>query len=390
MIESVADLYILDVTINGNTFSIAPKDVDITFIDSIYSIYPRASIVFKDNTGIFIESRMGTLGVEISFDIGFQDNTVTLPFVVNNFQVSEQGRKQYLNGVYEIDLIHSFFSDTTLNGFQSFDGAPSAIIEEVIKNGSFVKTYIEETKPIQEALYYNPGLNFKDFLEKVILPNSLSSKNEEEPYYCFIDGGNNFHFETYSNMLSRKASKKIQYIADNKNVDLLEKALDFLPFSLKYEKVQDAIKSNRFYVTKTDPPEFESISSQINDNIKKPFPVKANDFISSNFTVEGFASETAINQLKIKQNLSKKGKSLVDKIFVSILLDTSVYAGKMVSIEADYEGGNPSASYNGDYLVEGVQHSWDSETEKGYTKLILSKQNPSFAVDSTLETEVFK
>lgn len=387
--ETIVDLYTLELTVNNNTFPIYSKDADIILSDSIYSIYPKVTISFKDSSGIITESRLATLGLKFDFKLGFQDDILNLPFVVNSFQLADSDALPYLNGVLEIELVHSFLKNYKKDFYVYENMSPSDILEDIIKNEKFRKTIVEKTVSIQDEPYYNNNLTFEMFLDKIIFPNSLSSINQNDPYFCFIDVENCFHFETYSEMVKKSPVKTIKLTPKLDEIGVLEHILEFNPFSSRYENIKDYLKFNHAYILDDENLSINEDLKNIIDNRQTPMSIIEEENITY-IVNEDFADETSIKQSEIRINNLKKEKNTLDRLFVTTLLDTSIGAGKVIKVESEYQDDNISSSFTGNYLIEATQHSWESETEKGFTRMILSRQKVSYPSDSTITKDLMK
>jgi hypothetical protein len=387
--NNIAELYTLELEVSGSSTSLGPRDADISISDSIYSIYPKVKISIRDESGIMLDSRFATLGVPFNFVLGYNGEELSLPFIVNTFQTPEQRYQQYLNGTIEIELIHSFFNKFSPE-YKAYPNVPSEIITSILRNEKFQKKYIESTSRIQKNPYYNPGYSFQKFIEKILLPNSRSIENSFDPFYCFIDTNNNFHYETYGAILKRKSLnvKTLYYRSGIKNMNELQKIMEFRPFSLRLDSTIEKIYYNYFYLNEDGSLEKEKLS--LLDNKESPIPIfKAIKEFETIFN-NRFSTDAMIEQSNIEINLKKKKNSFFDRIAVTTLLDISSCAGKLIDLEVDIEQETISASYSGRYLIEASTHIWDSKTMKGYTQMILSRQKTEFPVNSRITGDLIR
>lgn len=387
--NSIADLYTLELEVNGSSSYLGPQDSDISLSDSIHAVYPRAVFSLKDTSGKLLDSRLATLGVNFTFTIGYQNQTIKLPFVVNTFQTTEQDYFQYLNGRLEIELIHSFYTKFETE-FKAYEGVPSEIITSLVKDEGFKKLRIESTAKLQSQPYYNPGFSFKEFVEEVLIKNSKSIESSSEPFYCFIDASNNFHYETCSQMRERKSYKTLMYRSGRDKMEEIQKILEFRPFSLKLDSVYPNLKTRLFYIEDSDDLTLQEEEILVTDNGETPLPIftKSKDFVTK-FNNK-ISSIESLDRQRAKINDEKRQYLLIDRIAVTTLLDVTSCAGKIVTLDVDFEQENISASYSGDYLIEGSTHIWDSKSQKGYTQMILSRQATEFPVESDLIGGLFR
>ena len=387
--NSIEDLYTLELEVNGSSTSLGPRDADISISDSIHVIYPRVTMSISDKSGTMLDSRVTTLGLPYKFTLGYNGQDITLPFVVNTFQTPEQEYLQYLNGRIEVELIHEFFSKF-VSEYKAYPDVPSKIITDILRNEKLTKKYIESTARIQESPYYNPGYSFQDFVEKILLPNSRSTENSFDPFYCFIDANNSFHYETYGAMLKRKSSKTLYYKSGRKDMTELQKVLEFRPFSLRLDSINSKVYYNHFYLDETGSLDLEEEKLSIIDNRQSPYSIFGGSKETKTVFNQKISDSKLIEQSYVSVNNEKKRSMLMDRIAVTTLLDISSCAGKIVELETDYEKENISASYSGKYLIESSTHIWDSKTIKGYTQMILSRQKTEFPINSKITGELIK
>lgn len=387
--NSIEELYTLELEVNGSSTSLGPRDADLSLSDSIHSIYPRVKMSISDRSGYMLDSRFVTSGVPFKFTLGYNGQDITLPFVVNTFQTPEQEYYQYLNGKIEIELIHEFFSKF-VSEYKAYPDVPSKIITDILRNEKFSKKLIENTSRIQEPPYYNPGYSFQDFVEKILIPNSRSTENSFDPFFCFIDANNSFHYETYGSMLKRRSSKTLYYRSGLKDMSELQKILEFRPFSLRLDSINSKINYNYFFLDENGSLDLEEKRLSIIDNKISPFPIFDGSKEIRTIFNNKISTKKSIEQAHILANNEKKRSMLIDRIAVTTLLDVSSCAGKIVELETDYEQENMSSSYSGKYLIESSAHIWDSKTVKGYTQMILSRQKAEFPISSKITGELIK
>lgn len=381
--NSVAELYTLKLEVNGTSVALGPEDLDISIIDSIHSVYPRASITIEDTSGKLLDSRFATLGINYTFTIGFNNTQMTLPFVVDNYQTVEQKYTQRLNGTMQIDLIHAIMINY-ISSFKAYSSVPSSIVNSLISQQGFSKTYIETTTKIQDQPYYNPNYSFEDFINKILLPNSKSVVNSSEPFYCFIDVQNQFHYETISKMLNRKAYKTLYYKSGINDISSLEKVLELKPFSSKLSEVYPYLTMTQYTIDEDGNLDLEKANYSIKDNRKTPLPV-IDKINLSNFQFSNEIKSLDDNKKDlIKLIQKKKGHSQFDRLIVKTFLDITSSAGKVVNLEVDYDLENRSAAYSGTYIIEMSKHTWNSKIQKGYTTMILSRQKATFPMESKI------
>jgi hypothetical protein len=375
--------YTLSIKINKASTDLNGDDVSLSFSDSIYELYPKASIQFVDSSGLFLESRITTAGIHFDFSVGYNSKILNLPFLVNYFETPDQLDSNSLNGTILINLIHSFYNSTS-NLPKAYSKTTSDIITELISGFKFLKTDVESTVSLQDSPYYNPMLTFEDFVKNIILPNSISNQNKADPFFCFINSRNEFYFKSFTS-LTKNSSGITLFFKKGRKGNPNEKIMVFRPFSEPFSQVRDTTNFSQSFFDEDSNGDFTTEERSILDDGITPYPIiKLEEQTISQF--DGFKDEMGVLRESVKINLKKKKSLLVEKIFIITLLNTELAAGKTVSIETDYLQKDQSLVYSGNYLIEKSTHSWDPESRLGYTRLIVSRKK-AIAPSGTLIKE---
>ncbi len=373
MSNSLADLYSLSVEINGSKTFIGPSDFNISLKDSIHSIYPKVFLEINDTSGIFLESKIMMSGIPFKFVIGYNQKEIKMPFVVNSYEVSSTEGLQRMNGTINIELIHQLISKIPIES-KAYSNTPSEIINSIVNSYKPIikKTSIENCESVQDNAYYNPSMPFEEFVDKILLPNSKSKQNSNDPYFCFIDASNKFNYRTYSDIVSNKTGITLFLSSENNNRKENNKILSFQPFSIKLEKEISNLFFKRIYIDEENAETIKETEVSILDSYKSNYPFydvekrKSYEFFKIENDI-GFKKDSA------RWNTKKILSLFPEKALVTTLLNTELISGTTINLDITYEAGHSSDTFSGEYVIEDSQHSWNKESKLGYTNLILGK-----------------
>ena len=359
------------------------RSISFSLRDSIYSLYCSGTFSIHDPSGYFLEARAFSEGVPLDLSFGILGELLSNSYFTHGMEVKGADTALQLSGKIETGLTHISAKEHECLS-RSFDPVPSDIIKELYDH-VFEDTFIEATKAIlpEEKKIFQPRMNQEDFINRVLLPNSLSNEKTPSPFYCFIDSMNQLHYESYMKMYDRSPLATL-YLNREKKIDsFYQKILSFIPFTF------DARKHNKIFdfsiegFTDEETPQYEKSIQSIIDYGDSPYPVY-------NYPTEvqpwdnGFQNRTSE---QVQANILFKQRNAIcpDKILVTVPLHTDFCSGQTVNIDVEYVDMNTSYSYEGKYLIERSDHVWDGETMSGYTQLVLGRKSPSFNPDSELE-----
>jgi len=377
--------YSVDIEINGAAVEVIPSNISFVLGDSINSFYSKATLTINDLEGYGLESRIFTSGSKITFVFGYEENIIKTSFIVDFTETLDPIKSGQLSGKLVIYLIHESFALSERKS-ESLSNKPSGDIEALF-NYSFEDTDIEETKELTFDRLYRPFMNEKETIEKILLPNSISSNSSPSAYFCFIDIKGKLTYKSFSGMVALEPSYSlIQNLTDDLENYYL-KIYSILPFTEKLESVKDHIVYDLSYF---DNKSLELISEEVEiANVALGgYPIFKTE-ISSNPYFMNIENFDYLDRDKAHIYNLQKDSLLPDKLIVSTPLFLNYTSGKTVTIKTKYGKNDVSYSYSKKYLIEKASHLWNGKNNQGSTQLILSKPFPEFPANSTIEKGVY-
>lgn len=375
--------YTIEVTLNNSEArDLDPREVSFSLRDSIFSLYPVGNFSIQDPTGYFLESRAFTEGVPFSITFGLDGENLTNHYCIHSMENSEPIRPTQLGGAIDFSLIHEAFRHQARPS-EAYLAVPSDIITDIFP-AIFEDTEIESTQKVFDKPLYRARLNQEDFIHQILLPNSISSVSNPSPYYCFIDSRNILHFESYLQMIGKSPITTLFTNDQNKVPRYYQKTFSFAPFTYNMVKHKKFVDISLEYISDEEEPQEKQEMKSLLDFSLTPYPLFQQEEEHMPF-FEGVMKEESVERSEAHIHYLQRYAMNPDKIIVTTPLYTPFCAGTMVSVDTEYEGGNLSYSYSGDYLIEQSDHVWDGEGQSGYSQFVLGKMNPSYPSGSQLE-----
>lgn len=195
--------YDIAIELNGVEFTGNPASYILTIRDSIYDVFPQASLFFPDETSIFKTGGMLTDGFPIKLKLGLDGKMVSCPYVISQGETGSNMTVGFISGGMLLKLEHigvSLMSSRT----DAMKGLISDIMDDVIKNLKFDSSSIEKTRG--KATWWRLGLNEEDFINKILKPSALSYNGSNTPLFFFGDCRNSFNVKSFSSMIKQKTA----------------------------------------------------------------------------------------------------------------------------------------------------------------------------------------
>lgn len=383
------DYYDVDIKFLSQSLNLPAQALNFSIHDSIHRFYSNSNILIQDNTGLFRESLVNINGCEFEVLFGDTENTLKSKYTIKSSESDEPKTFGILNGDLNLLCENSFYYKQNEKN-EAFNDRCSNIVKKTIKENVFKSENIKETD--SKIILYRMSMNQKDFIEKVVLPNSFSSNCNNTPFYCFIDVENNFNFISWSEMFSSVPKANLYYSNTNKNDFDKNKILSIKPFSKNMDDYFKKIDQDVFY-RNYNTGEFFSLNSNIRDfpkNEKKSLlPIIKSQFKSINvksFDYEDYSLRESVKAKFIFENRVAMGLEFFE---ITIPFNSKLMSGKTVNIEVKTL--NETSKYNSDkFLIEDCIHSWDGKNKRGTTTMIISRKQISIPNNYKIKTMVLE
>lgn len=383
------DYYDIDIKFLSQSLELPAQAMNFSIHDSIHNFYSNATINIQDNTGLFRESLMNINGAEFELFFGDPEKMIKSKYIVNSSHSNEPKTYGILNGDLNLFCEHSFiYEQKEIN--RAYKNQIHKVVDVISKDFLFKKTNIKSTDSI--LTLYRISMNQKDFIEKVILPNSFSGNCNNTPFYCFIDVDNCFNFTSWNEMYASSPVAKLYYSTTKSSDFDKNKILSIKPFSKDFSTISKNINKTLYY-RDYNSGEFFKENSNISNfpkNEKANFLPVINSNIESmetkSYYYNDYARKETTKAKLINDNRNTMGLEYFE---IAIPFSSNVCSGKTLDVEIQTI--NETSKYNsGKFLIEDCIHTWNGKDKRGITTCIISRKQVSIPNNYKIKSFVMR
>ena len=376
------DRYLIGVEIEDTELDYDPALYSFFIKDSIYNLFPTASMTFRDLSGQFSEYLTFINGVKVKITFGSSEESITCPFVVVKNSIPEQIVSNNIGGISEIPLVHDYYYYQSKQSL-AFNDEISNIIKKKIRNYNFNSTDIDTT--INKGIWYQPYITDSEFMTKKLLPFAYSTDSNDSPFYLFIDVNNNFYFKSYKKLYIDSKSYGNYKLVQNMTLEDMsnDTFYSFNPIQMSISDLQPNLHRIIYNFDKDG--NYVSFQDFITDypsssDKSKVIPITWNlDNINSLKEILSYDvkyDNTKNNNQGLINNSMKKIYG-IEKVIIMSNVNINLRAGKKITLNLPVGSDNTkidsSQRYSGDYLIETSYHKWTGSV--GRTILVCSRQD---------------
>lgn len=372
--------YTIELKFFSETISSSNQSLKISLRDSIHSFFPTSMIEVQDSTGILREGFFNSNGTEFSVGIANSLGGVESKFIVNSSDSTDGYSQGLFNGKIILNCLHEYYNKQSVEN-KPYKNTVSGIVKSIVEEYKFSKLNISNTD--SELVWYRIAQSQKEFIEKVLLPNSYGSNSNETPYYSFIDNNNGFNFTSWEEMFSQSPVATFYYKPSRPEDYSENYILSIKPFTKKYSDYEKSINSKVYYR------DYNSGEYSVQDSFIQDFPKNKNkenllpfinttaikSVLDENILYDDYARKETNKARLIHKNKSCMG---LEYFIVTVPFNHKLLSGKTLELETYVLTGTDVAEksfYNsGKFLIEECVHSWDGENKTAYTTMIVSRK----------------
>jgi len=389
--------YDISLFYNGNELvDLDAKNYSFSIHSSIFNFFSNAQIKVKDISGLLREYMFSVEGGLFKIKLGVKDDNYleSSYVVVSDSDINEVSG--ILSGNLQINLMHEYYNYQNIEN-SAYTGRISDIINnDIASDYKFSKVNINDTG--STSTWYRLGMNQKNFIEQVLLPNTYSNNSYNSPFFCFIDLDNSFNFRNYKFLYKNSSGITLNYQPIKQEEMSITTILDIKPFrdsSLKTKYLRNRTVVTRDYLTGDYIEESHTIvdnPSNKDSTLKVPIINDKNfvtDYSYFSFTQQDEGDTEALKARILYKE--KEGFSL-EKFVITTLFNPNIKAGIAIDINVSVASEDNTLEYglfqSGSYLVEDCIHAWEGlGNRKAYTTIIVSRKFatiPNYTVKSLL------
>lgn len=383
---SKIEKYTIGIGINGISEEIIPSEVSFSLRDSIYSLYSEASLKVNDQEGWILEGRGFTSGSNVSITIGYDETITTTSFIVNSMETPSVIKSAQLSGELNVNLIHESYKHRKKKT-EAYTPNPSKIVENLF-DYDFTDYDIEPTKNVPVDKIYQPYYDEKEFIEKILLPNSLSTSEELNPFFSFIDISGIFHYRSFLSMMKETPSYVLKYGYEPSYEEYNQFVFSMQPFTEEMISSRDHIEYTFSYFD-SNTKEFKKENINIINKDLGGYPLYSVP-VDKSLYFDGIKEEKDLDRIRAHVCDLQRNSLLPEKAIIILPLFTEYTSGKVISLEVKYGIGQLSYSFSKNYLIERSDHVWNGEENSGFSQLVISKAVPEFPSNSIIEEGIYQ
>lgn len=383
MAQTYLDLYKIGLSINDRNFEIDPSYFSFSMRDNIFNLFNTATLSFKDKTGLFQEFFDTSEGAKVKLEFGDEDVINTCTYVNKYDKLDTTEKIGYLTGEVDFNLINFWY-----NSQYKISRAHNKRISNIIRD--FAGQYQFKSKDIDDTgnqrTWYQPYMTNAKFITDMLLPNCFSRNADQTPFFAFITNDNVFHFRNYKSMTDEELIGTVDFKINIDKISRGEDSFQNKTSSLKRihqnsDKHFYLRHRNLFRIDKEDgtiKDEEDHITDHPTQNNLK-IPILNDEGNTIDFKLVGFTKdETGEKENQFGRIFYDHRDSLFLDQFIFIQpFNPKFQAGKNIQLNVyttQNEGSKLSKRFSSRYLIIDCEHIWDSETQKGYTKVIIAKK----------------
>lgn len=382
------DAYDISFKFENKAIEMMPSTYSFAIEDSIYEAYPKGEFILKDETGALQEYLMTVEGAKYELSIGYDEEYISVPLIVQDDSLSEATTQGLINGKVKVNLIHEFKGEQTLQSVY-YKNSISNIVSSLKGTYSFKSTNIDSTGNNYE--WYRLLKGQVDFINENLLPFAYSQSFNKSPYFFFIDSKNNYNFKCYKSMINSsnpteltlstgvlKGSTKTSILG----IKRLRKGMN-ITYDLRHRIIYS------FDSNTGEPIESEDYIYDYPNNVSSIPIVGDSDKITSYFLQDDSnSSNTTAEKENLKGLLNssmRKGITL-ERFVLTLPFNPSLVAGKPVKIIIPTSEGSDTSDFNltGVYLIEKSVVVWDGDNESAITYCVVGRK------DTYLPNSIYK
>jgi len=377
--------YNLEVSLNGQALEISPNETYFSMHDSIHNFFSNSTIILNDSFGLMREYMMSIEGTlyDLSYGIeNLKNNLLKNSYVTISDETKEVMSNGVLNGKISLNLLHSFYDKQEIQN-AAYKKTISNIIDSLIESHFFKEKDIESTQGV--TTWYQLGMNQKDFIEKVLIPNAYSDSADKTPFFAFIDNNNVFNFKSYKTMFNSSPVATLNFNPIKKEGSSINSIYDIKPFrtgSLKTKSKRNRTLISRSLQNGSFTKEKDLMSSYPGTKENGALlPILGNEKVVTDFIYQSYqyTDQGRKESFLGRKIFGQKDSFFLEKFIITLPFNPLLNSGKTVMLNLAILNENRIPEYSlynsGKYLIEDCIHSWvGGDIKRGSTQIIVSRK----------------
>lgn len=377
--------YNLEVSLNGQALEISPNETYFSMHDSIHNFFSNSTIMLNDPFGLMREYMMSIEGTsyELSYGIeNLKNNLLKNSYVTISDETQEVMSSGTLNGKISLNLLNNFYDKQEVKN-AAYKKPISSIISSLIEDFLFKAKDIESTQGV--TTWYQLGMNQKDFIEKVLIPNAYSDSADKTPFFVFIDNNNVFNFKSYKTMFNSSPVATLNFNPIKKDSSSIDSIYDIKPFrtgSLKTKSKRNRTLVSRSLKDGSFTKEKDLMSSYPGTKESGALlPMLGDEKLVTDLYYQSYQyTDQGRKESFLGRKISgQKDGFFLEKFLITLPFNPLLNSGKTIILNVTILNEHRIPEYSlynsGKYLIEDCIHSWiGGDIKRGSTQIIVSRK----------------
>lgn len=385
-----SDDFMIKISIQDGTSYLSGKGMGFTIHDSIHQIFPTLELVYPDVTGIALEFGSFMSGISLSTVIGKVDSFLENFWIsVGRDTIKEAGSSPRLSGVLKVNAIHkSFFSKRDNPKISFIKKSASECVNTLFSEDSLS---VENTNGTFSTYVYSDPY---EFVKEVLIP--CASNGSISPFVFYRDLSETLNF---SSIISLFEGSPVASFSLKPNLSELEDESNvitaFLPFNENAFSVYPKMTVSGKFINPSQEivTENHTIAESATSESKVPLISSGEKVYNPSYYGRQFNPDVSYSDIN-KGLAANAMKFVMDKALIEVPFNEKCIAGKVVELKIpvlDLEGNEqPSENFSGNWLIEQSFHTWNGESSRPFSKLVLCRPYVKPLKNSLLESKSFK
>jgi len=364
--------------------------------DSIHEFYSLSELKFKDIQGMIKETANFTEGdeIDLSYTVG-QESLKNKFVVINKSSFGELSVRGQLSDPLKVQLRNIFYDNQTLKS-KAYNNSIGRIITLIAQDYGDFKSYnIETTDP--KDIWYQPYISDADFINKILMPNVYSKRNDKSPIFCWINNDNELNLQSYKAMENTNSVDTLFYKSEHQ-LDDPKLQNNFIQVFRYFTTGSDCTKNLRhrkiFQYNNTSgalETTQDYIDSYPTPIVQVPIIGDSNQITSYKKLISKEDNTARISLYEGQKIQGMKDSLFLERAYVKLGLNLKLNASKKITLDMPnfkLESSESSSYFSGDWIIEQSDHYWTGIN--GYTELIISRKKVNLTSEFKIRNLLFR
>ena len=383
--------YSVDYKVQGQNIPFPLDSISFSMIDSIYSLYNRATMSIRDQGGLFQEAYFNSPGVKHELTFGYQEKHITGSYVVAKPQNGTPEAYGGVAGEVNMNLIGDW-SFNQPNRQTCYKKRISEIVS-FLAGDYFGQNNLDINDTGNQSVWIQGGQTDARFIENILLPNAFSQNAKGSPFYAWVGNDGQFHFRNYQSLFRSvgQTDDDLFYTPQlaQPGKDNTRSTNSFIDLKVFSKQPKKQSKDVQFYTTPLEDGSVVTTDDSIINHAQIPSQKRAQVLSTVSRSIPlGFSRKNLLDNFSGQQAYFFRDDLMLDKLFGYLPTSLNLNSGKKVGVTTNLSvSGNPTTSqrHSGEYIIELAEHLWSAPEKLGYTKLLLSRATSKVPSDTTMQ-----